>query len=344
MVTNAVLRGSAPSHVILYMFVVFTKWDGWRNFCVPLQLYGDFVQQLIDLYNSMTADDLRSTIDRTTDSPGACAAPTLLEVLERVLTLTGSNQKVDVCMRTLTVQLLCSNGELGYAMEARELSRRLVDRKLILGRCAYNVLFDHLDTSNPQCLTEAFLIISAMTTEWKILEKDKWYHDKRVQHQVIDGNNNNNRVDFQHLFEIIAPSALTYNKYLGVIESVVRRGTFASSSQVTSMLLDLINRFQMSNLVVPNKNCLVRVGHLSLLMKDDKTLHRVLSALRSMATLSTRYVQCSMCCPLVDRSVVFVSVVLRLLTILAVSVVKDSQCHREMLTAFITRGNFPSKI
>ena len=51
-----------------------------------------------------------------------------------------------------------------------------------------------------------------------------------------------------------------------------------------------------------------------------------------------------MCCPLVDRLVVFVSVVLRLLTILAVYVVKDSQCHREILTTFITRGNFPSKI
>ena len=288
MVTDAVLRGSAPSHVVLYMFVVFTTWDGWKNFCVPLQLYGDFVQQLIDLYNSMAAD-LRRNIDRTTDSPGACAAPTLLEVLERVLTLTGSNQKVDVCMRTMTVQMLCSNGELGHAMEARELSRRLLDRKLILGRCAYNVLLDHLDTSKTQCLTEASLIINAMTAERRILDKDKWYHDKRVQHRVID-DNNNNRVDFQYLFEIVGPSALTYNKYLGVIESVVRRGTFASRSQVTSMLLDLLNRFQMSNFeIIPNKNYLVRVCHLSLLMKDDKTLHRVLSTLRSMATLSRRY-------------------------------------------------------
>lgn len=286
MVTDAVLRGSAPSHVVLYMFVVFTNWDGWKNFCVPLQLYGDFVQQLIDLYNSMAAD-LRGTIDRTTDSPGACAAPTLLEVLERVLTLTGNNQKVDVCMRTLTVQLLCSNGELGYAMEARELSRRLLARKLILGRCAYNVLLDHLDTSNPQCLTEAFLIINAMTAERRILDEDKFYHDKRVQHHVIDGNK---RVDFQYLFDSIGPSAITYNKYLGVIESVVRRRSFASSSQVSSMLLDLLNRIQMSNFeIIPNKNYLVRVCHLSLLMKDGKTLQRVLSTLRSMATLSRRY-------------------------------------------------------
>jgi hypothetical protein len=270
------------------MFAVFTNWDGWKSFCVPLQLYGDFVQELIDLYNSMAAD-LRGTIDRTTDLPGACATPTLLQVLEKVLTLTGSNQKVDVCMRTLTVQLLCSNGELGYAMEARELGRRLLDRKLILGRCAYNVLLDHLDISNPQCLTEAFLIISAMTAGQKILERDKWYHDKRVLHHVIDGNK---RVDFQYLFDTIGPSALTYNKYLGVIESVVRRWSFVSRSQVTSMLLDLLNRFQMSNFeIILNKNYLIRVCQLSLLMKekDGKILHRVLSTLRSMATLSTRY-------------------------------------------------------
>lgn len=277
------LHDTAPSHVALYMFVVFANWDGWKDFCVNLNLYGDLVQQLIDLHNSMAAN-LRVTIDRTTDSPGVSAAPSLLEVLERVLTLTGSNQKVDVCMRTLTVQLLCSNGELGYATEARELARRLYDRQLILGRCAHNVLLDHLDTSNPQCLNEAFLTIKTMTAERKILDTAKWFHDK----YVIKGGNK--RADFQYLFDSTGPSTLSYDKYLAVIESVVRRESFASSNQVVSMLLDLINRLQMRNFeIIPNKNYLVRVCQLSLLLRDDRILPRVLSALRSMATLRMRY-------------------------------------------------------
>lgn len=291
------LHDTASSHVVLYMFTVFANWDGWKDFCVPLQLYGDMVQQLIDLYKSMPAD-LHGTIDQTTDSPssGTSAAPSLLEVLERVLTLTGSNRKVDVCMRTKTMQMLCSNGELGYAAEARELGRRLLDRKLIMGRRAHNVLLDHIDTSNPQCLKDAFLTINAITAERRIVDNDKWFHDKRVQHHVIEGIQQ--RVDFQYLFDSTGPSPLSYDKYLGVIESAVRRGSFPSSSHVTSMLLDLLNRLKMSNFeIIPNKNYLVRVCHLSLLMKDGQTLHRALSTLRSMATLRTRYllyVQCSM--------------------------------------------------
>jgi len=277
MVTAALLHGTAPSNG-LFFFVVFSYWDKWKS-SIPVQLYADMVQQLIDLYSAMEAK-LLSTASSTNESPYDNVTPSLVEVLETVLTLTNDNQKVDISMRFKTLQALCCNG---YWMEAKELGQRLLDRKLFIGRCAHNVMLDHLDTSNPECLKLALGIIITMRMERKRLLSLKWSNGIGVKYHLMEYIK---RVDFQYLFDNTGPTASTHWKYLTVIESVVRRGSFDYKTQAAFALCDLLNRFETNSFKIIN--CLPLICRLSILMKDDVTLPRVIHTLRSMGTLTRR--------------------------------------------------------